>query len=93
MQIVTGREAAALDSSTREIAILEKLAVKQPDNRSWQYDLSRAYNRQGLLLSKLGRSTGALTAYQSGLAIRPGKNNGPCASCAQGRGMELLYPA
>ena len=61
------RSGGARISSTREIAILEKLAVKQPDNRSWQYDLSRAYNRHGLLLSKLGRSTGAL----HGLSIRP----------------------
>ena len=46
------------------------MAAKQPDNLVWQYDLSRADNRAGILLSKMGQSARSLQMYQAGLAIR-----------------------
>jgi tetratricopeptide (TPR) repeat protein len=50
-------------------AIAERLAAADPDNASWQHDLSVSHNNLGDLLRAQGNLAGALAAFQAGRAI------------------------
>ena len=70
MLTAQGRLDDALAAYRASLAIAERLAAADPNNASWQRDLSVSYDRVGDVLSMQGRLDDALAAYRASLAIR-----------------------
>ena len=67
MQYDQGDLAGALNSYRDSLAILEKLAKQDPGDARWQDDLSRGYERVGIVLADQGNLAGALKSHRDGL--------------------------
>ena len=67
-----GDREAALASFRKGLAIAKALALREPDNAQWQWDLSASHDRIGDVLIAEGKLDEALPSYRRGLADRRG---------------------
>ena len=68
VQVAQGDLAGALKSCQASLAIRDRLAKADPDNASWQRDLSVSYAKLGYVFSKAGQSGKARKAFVAGRA-------------------------
>ncbi len=69
VEAALGNRSPALDQYERGQALVQDLIARDPDNPTWQRDLSVSYNNIGDIRAARGDRDGALKAYEDGLDI------------------------
>ena len=70
VQVRTGDEAGALETSSEALSIYELLAAAAPSDQQVLTEISSAYSNVGSLLLRSGDLAGALKTYQKAVTIR-----------------------
>ena len=91
VEVALGNLPAALASHKAYLRILEDLAKTNPDNSSWQRDLSVGCNKVGEIEADQGDLSDALISYQSDLAIMQGLTKSNPGNVEWRRDLSISY--